>query len=158
MNLTLLTVAAVIALRLALFYFGRPPEGTDFMLVHFLAIVTLVFFTGQRMLMEDRRTPFPDMMRDGFRNAAIYALLIGAFLLVYYKLVEPLHFTERINTMVATGVAEGQPEEVIRPRIEKFFTPFNYASMTFFSLLAVGAFNAITIGLLHHKVLRRFRP
>lgn len=158
MNLTLLTVAAVIALRLALFYFGRPPEGTDFMLVHFLAIVTLVFFTGQRMLMEDRRTPFPDMMRDGFRNAAVYALLFGGFILVYYKVVEPMHFTDRINTLVASGVEEGQPEEVIRPRIEQFFTPFNYASMTFFALLAVGAFNAITIGLLHHKVLRRFRP
>jgi hypothetical protein len=59
--------------------------------------------------------------------------------------------------MVDRGVAQGQPEEVIRPRMEQFFTPFNYASMTFFALLAVGGFNALVVGLLHHKVLRRFR-
>lgn len=155
MKLTLITVGAVIALRLVLFSMGRPPEGTDFMLVHFLAIVTLVFFTGQRMLAADRDRPFPDMLRDGFRNSAVYALLFGIFIFVYYKLVEPEYFALKIDDLVNAGVAENQPEEVIRPRIEQFFTPFNYASMTFFSLLAVGAFNAITIGLLHHKVLRK---
>ncbi len=158
MKLTLITAGAVIGLRLLLFKMGRPPEGTDFMIVHFLAIVTLVFFTGQRMLSEDARRPFPDLLRDGFRNAALYALLLGAFLLLYYKVIEPHYFADKINDLVSRGVAEGQPEDVIRPRMEQFFTPFNYASMTFFSLLAVGVFNALVIGLLHHKVLRRLRP
>jgi hypothetical protein len=158
LKLTIITTGAVVALRLGLFHLGRPPEGTDFMLVHFLAIVTLVFFTGQRSLAQDVRTPFADLLRDGFRNAAVYALLFGGFLLFHYSVLEPDHFAHRIDDLVARGVAEGQPEEVIRPRIERFFTPFNYASMTFFALLAVAAFNAITIGLLHHKVLRRFRP
>lgn len=158
MNLTLITAGAVIGLRLLLFYLGRPPEGTDFMLVHFLAIITLVFFTGQRALSADARTPFPDIMRDGFRNAAVYALLFGVFIFVYYKVVEPTYFADKINVLVYTGVADGQPEDVIRPRIEKFFTPFNYASMTFFALLAFGAFNALAIGLIHHKLLRRLRP
>lgn len=157
MNLTFITAIAVIGLRLLLYYLGRPPEGTDFMLVHFLAIVTLVFFTGQRLLTEDVRTPFPSLMRDGFRNAAVYALLFGAFIYIYYKVVEPAYFADRIDTLVASGLAEGQPEDIIRPRIEKFFTPFNYASMTFFTLLVVAAFNAVVIGLLHHKVLRRVR-
>ena len=44
----------------------------------------------------------------------------------------------------------------IRPRMEKFFTPFNYASMTFFALLVVGGVQALVLGLLHHKVLRRY--
>jgi hypothetical protein len=57
MKLTLITAAAVIGLRLLLFNMGRPPEGTEFMLVHFLAIVTLVFFTGQRMLSRDSQLP-----------------------------------------------------------------------------------------------------
>jgi len=58
---------------------------------------------------------------------------------------------------VDRGIADGQPEEIIRPRLEKFFTPFNYASMTFFALLLVGGFNALAVGLLHHKVLRKYR-
>jgi len=155
LKLTLITAASIIGLRLLLFNMGRPPEGTDFMLVHFLAIVTLVFFTGQRLLSADRAAPFPNMMRDGFKNAAVYALIYTVFIFVYYKLVEPHYFVERINGLVEAGVESGNPEDVIRPRMEQFFTPFNYASMTFFTLLAVGAFNAITIGLLHHKVLRK---
>lgn len=158
MKLTLITAGAVIGLRLLLFKMGRPPEGMDFMLVHFLALVTLVFFIGQRRLAEDRSIPFPELMREGFRNAAVYALLFGVFLLIYYNVVEPHFFSHKVDDLVALGVADGQPEEVIRPRIEKFFTPFNYASMTFFALLAVGVFNAVTVGLLHHKVLRKFRP
>ncbi len=157
MRLSLIGVAAVMALRLLLFYYGRPPEGADFMLVHFLALVTIVFFTGQTLMSADARTSFPDLMREGFKGAAVYALLFSLFLLAYYRWVEPTYFTARVQAMVAQGIADGQPEDIIRPRLEKFFTPFNYASMTFFTLLIVGAFNALAVGLLHHKVLRKFR-
>lgn len=157
MKLSLFGVFAVMALRVGLFYAGRPPEGTQFMLVHFLAIVTIVFFTGQMLLHRDAVTSFPDLMREGFKSAAIYAVIYGLFLLAYYHWVEPLHFHQRVEDMVARGIADGQPEEIIRPRLEKFFTPFNYASMTFFALLLVGGFNALAVGLLHHKVLRKYR-
>ena len=157
MKLSLIGVFAVMALRVGLFYAGRPPEGTQFMLVHFLAIVTIVFFTGQMLLHRDAVTSFPDLMREGFKSAAIYAVIYGLFLLAYYHWVEPLHFHQRVEDMVDRGIADGQPEEIIRPRLEKFFTPFNYASMTFFALLLVGGFNALAVGLLHHKVLRKYR-
>ncbi|HQW04453.1 MAG: hypothetical protein IPH05_05760 [Flavobacteriales bacterium] len=158
MKLTLITAGAVIGLRLLLFKMGRPPEGTDFMIVHFLAIVTLVFFTGQRMLSGDSRCPFSDILRDGFRNAATYALLLGGFLWMFYNFVDRQEFPTKINERVAAVMAEGKTEAEARNGLEAFFNPFNYASITFFLLLAVGAFNALVIGLLHHKVLRRLRP
>jgi hypothetical protein len=157
MILAALTALAVIALRLILFYTGHPPEGTDFMLVHFLAVVTVVFFTDHRLLTTDQRTSFPDLMREGFKSAALYALIFGLFIWIYYRAIEPDHFAQRINIMVQEGLAAGQPESIIRPRLEQFFTPFNYTTITFFALLLTGAFNALAIGLLHHKVLRRLR-
>ena len=157
MKLSLIGVGAVMALRLLLFQMGRPPVGTEFMLVHFLALATIVFFVGQAMLARDARSSFPHLVREGFKSAAVYALIYGIFILVYYRVVEPEHFAARVNAMVERGIEQGQPEAVIRPRMEQFFTPFNYASMTFFALLAVSGFNALTIGLLHHKVLRRFK-
>lgn len=157
MRLALIGVGAVMALRLGLFLAGIPPAGTSFMLVHFLVIVTIVFLSGHGLMARDVRTSFPQLMREGFRCAAIYALLYGIFILAYYHSAEPHHFAQRVNEMVARGVEQGQPEKVIRPRMEQFFTPFNYASMTFFGLLAVGGFHAIAVGLLHHKVLRRLR-
>jgi hypothetical protein len=157
MLLAVLAALAVIALRLILFAMGRPPEGTDFMLVHFLAIVTIVFFTGHRALGRDVRVPFPTLVREGFKGAALYAILFGAFIWCYYRVAEPDHFAARVDAMVEHGVAEGQPEGVIRPKLTQFFTPFNYASITFFALLAVSAFNALLVGAVHHKLLRRYR-
>ncbi len=157
MTLAILTALAVIALRLILFATGRPPEGTDFMLVHFLAIVTIVFFAGHRAMGRDIRIPFPTLVREGFKAAAFYAIVFGAFIWTYYRTIEPDYFALRVDTMVQRGVAEGQPEGVIRPRLTQFFTPFNYASITFFSLLAVSVFNALLLGAVHHKVLRRYR-
>lgn len=157
MKLSVIGVVAVIGLRLGLFFAGIPPVGTQFMLVHFLCIVTIVFFVGHGMLNRDLRTSFPHLMREGFKSAAVYALFYGIFILIYYKTVEPAYFADRVDAMVARGVEQGQPESVIRPRMEQFFTPFNYASMTFFALLAVGGFNALAVGLLHHKLLRRIK-
>ena len=157
MLLAFLAALAVFILRLVLFSMDRPPEGTDLMLVHFLAIVTVVFFAGQQALGRDRNVSFPDLMRDGFKSAALYALLTGVLLLAYYSYVEPEHFHQRVEEMVQRGMAEGQPEEIIRPRLEKFFTPFNYASITFFALLAIGGMQALVIAILHHKLLRRYR-
>jgi len=152
-----LVAIAAMALRLILFYTGHPPEGTDFMLVHFLAVVTVVYFTDHRLFTQDISASFPSLMREGFKSAALYALLYGAFIWIYYAAVQDTYFADRVEMLVQSGLAEGQPEEIIRPRLTKFFTPFNYASITFFTLLLVGAFNALLIGLLHHKVLRRLR-
>lgn len=157
MVLAVLAALAVISLRLILFYTGHPPEGTDFMLVHFLAVVTVVYFTDHRLLLRDAGTPFPFLVREGFKSAALYALLYTAFIWAYYGAIEDGYFAQRVNDMVARGIAEGQPENVIRPRLRQFFTPFNYATITFFALLATGGFNALLIGILHHKVLRRLR-
>jgi hypothetical protein len=52
-------------------------------------------------------------------------------------------------------VEDGLPEEEVRPRMLRFFTPFNYASISFFALLAVGLANALVVGAIHHKLLRR---
>jgi len=157
MTLAILAALAVIALRLILHATGHAPEGTEFMLVHFLAVVTIVFFTDSRLLARERSTGFPELMREGFKGAAVYALLITAFLWYYYTSIEDTYFFDRVERMVAQGLAAGQDESIIRPRLTKFFTPFNYASITFFALLAFGGLLALLIGMLHHKVLRRLR-
>lgn len=157
MTLAFLTAFAVMAMRIVLHLMGTTPEGMDFMLIHFLAIVTVVFFTGERLMRSHHPTGFPDLMREGFRNAAIYALLLGLFTWLFYMFIETGHFRMRVEEMVMRGMDEGQPEAIIRPRLEKFFTPFNYATITFFALMVVSAILSFVIGLLHHKVLRAFR-
>lgn len=156
MALAILIALAVITLRLILHAIGAPPEGTDFMLVHFLAIVTVVFFTQTRLLRKDKRAAgFPQLVREGFKSASVYALIMLGFLWWYYSQVEGDFFERKLEQMVFKAVEDGLPEEEVRPRMLRFFTPFNYASISFFALLAVGLANALVIGAIHHKLLRR---
>jgi len=156
MLFTLFAAMAIMALRSVLFSMGRPAEGTEFMLVHFLAIVTVIYVADARMLRAEPRSGFPDLLREGLRQAALYSLLMLGFLWFYYTQIESGLFKARIAERVAMAVAEGQPEALVRERMERFFTPFNYATITFFALLAVGAAQTFVIGLLHHKVMRRY--
>lgn len=156
MALAILTALAVIALRLILHAIGSPPEGTEFMLVHFIAIVTAIFFTQTRLLRRDKQDAgFPQLVREGFKSASLYALIMLLFLWWYYHAIEPEFFERKLEEMVFKAVEDGQSEELVRPRLMAFFTPFNYASMSFFALLAVGVANALLIGAIHHKLLRR---
>lgn len=156
MKLTLLAALAVMALRLVLFHMDRTPEGADFMLVHFLAIITVIFFAGQRIMRQDASTVMPDLLREGFKQAALYAVLMMVFLWVYNSTLEAHVFTAKLEERVALGVAEGLPEAEVRERLERFFTPFNYATITFFALLITGAVQSFLIAIVHHKVLRGF--
>lgn len=155
MALAIITALTVIALRLILFGMDMPPQGTDFMLVHFLAIVTVVFFADLKLLRTSKRSGFPDLVREGFKSAAVYALLLTAFLWIYFASIETGSFERRIEELVFRAVEEGASELEARHRFMGFFTPFNYASMSFFALLAIGGVNALVIGAIHHKVLRR---
>ncbi|MDX9749756.1 MAG: DUF4199 family protein [Flavobacteriales bacterium] len=157
MILPLLAAIAVIALRLVLHTIERPVEGTGFMLVHFLALVTVVFFAGARLLRQDRHTPIAMLLRTGFRSAAVYAVAMAVFLYAYFTWYDPSYFQQRIDHLVWRGVSEGQPEAIIRPRMEQFFTPFNYATITLATLLLSGGILTVIAAVFQHKVLRRLR-
>ena len=153
-----LTAFAVIMLRLVLLTLGHPPHATGFMLVHLLAISTVIFISGYRTLQADRSASVPMLLRTNFRSAAVYALCMAIFLWCYFKWAEPHHFQQRIDALVWKGVAEGQPELVIRPRMEAFFTPFNYSTITLAGLLIAGAMLTLLAAVFQHKVLRRLKP
>ena len=156
MKPALLAAVAVILFRLVLFYTGHAPEGTDFMPVHMLMLVIIPFFTGHALLRAEPEAGFPPLLREGFKAIAMYALLYGVFIWMYYKGIHVTEFPIKINERVEQAMAQGVPEAEARTRIEGFFTPFNYASITFFALLIIGGMNSVVVALLHHKVLGRF--
>lgn len=155
MPFAILTALVVIALRLILHAIDAPPAGTDFMLVHFLAIATIVFFTDLGLLRKERAAGYPALVREGFKGAAVYALIMLVFLWLYFTRIETGTFERRIEELVFRAVEEGAQEGEARRRFSGFFTPFNYASMSFFALLAISLFNALFLGAIHHKLLRR---
>jgi hypothetical protein len=157
MILAFIAACAVAVFRIALYLSDVRPEGFDFMLVHFLALVTVTFFTGERLIRKRVPPGFPDLMRECFKSAALYALSIGLFVWLFYSRIDTDHFRLRVDEMVLRGMMEGQKEELIRPALEQFFTPFNYATITFFALMVSSAIISFIVAVVHHKVLRHFR-
>lgn len=157
LRIAFFSALAVILLRIVLYLTGNPPEGTAFMPVHLLALVLVPFFAGHVLLRKEPRVPFPAIMRVTFRSTALYAVLYGIFIWMYYKGIDATEFPMKINAMVEKAVADGGNETDVRAQLERFFTPFNYATITFFALLVIGAINSLIVSLLHHKVLRNLR-
>lgn len=150
----LLALVAMV-LRAVLLALGRAPDPPYFMPVHLLALVLIPFLAARAQLLRGPDSGVPQLFRAGFRPAALYALLSAAFLLAYYSWMDVTSFPVHINALVEQAVAAGHPEAEARARFENFFTPFNYASLSFFLMLLLGAFNTLLTTLLVHKVLRR---
>ncbi|MBL8009731.1 MAG: hypothetical protein JNJ64_03910 [Flavobacteriales bacterium] len=146
---------AAMALRVVLLGADRAPDPPYFMPVHLLALVIIPFLAAREQLHGEPRSGVPQLFRVGFRATALYTLVMAAFLLAFYTWMDVTSFPVHINALVDQAVAAGHPEAEARSRFERFFTPFNYASLSFFLLLLLGAFNALLTTLLVHKVLRR---
>lgn len=146
---------AAMVLRVVLLGAGRAPDPPFFMPVHLLALVLIPFLAARSQLHREPRSGVPQLFRVGFRASALYILLIAAFLLAFYTWMDVTSFPVHINALVDQAMAAGHEEADARARFERFFTPFNYASLSFFLLLLLGAFNTLLTTLLAHKVLRR---
>ncbi|HMQ75045.1 MAG TPA: hypothetical protein PKE21_00170 [Flavobacteriales bacterium] len=155
MRTAFLVALASMALRVVLLGVGRAPDPPFYMPVHLLALVLIPFLAARSVLHDEPRSGVPQLFRAGFRAAALYTLSIAAFLLAYYTWMDVTSFPVHINALVDQAVAAGHDEADARSRFERFFTPFNYASLSFFLLLLLGAFNTLLTTLLVHKVLRR---
>ncbi|MEO8067094.1 MAG: DUF4199 family protein [Flavobacteriales bacterium] len=155
MRYTLLIAFAAITLRWLLHADNAITDGHTFSPIHLLALLFIVFFAQHAALRKDREITFPMLVRTGFRNAAVYALLIAVFAYVLYVWIDPLYFPIHINDRVDMAIADGIPEADARQRFEAIFSPLNYATITLVAFMGAGIVYALLVGALHHKMLRK---
>jgi len=155
MRYTLLIAFAAITLRWLLHADQAIVDGHTFSPIHLLALLLVVFFAQRGAMQADRNITFPMLVRTGFRNAAVYALLIAVFAYALYVWIDPLYFPIHINERVDLAVADGIAEADARKRFETMFSPFNYATLTLVAFMGAGIVYALLVGAFHHKVLRK---
>lgn len=153
----LIIAAIVIAIRAGLHYAGIHVEALEFVPVHLLAVVLVAFLSGHFLLRKDASRGMPDLIRNGMRDTALYAVLIAAFIYIFFTYINVTEFPQRNAMMIDGLVKDGHTREEAKKRVEQFYSPGGYASITFFGLLLLGVLNALLFAALHHKVLRRFR-
>jgi len=154
MKTAFLVALASIVLRMALFNFGNAPEPPYFMPAHLLALVLIPFFVGRTVLLASPEAGVLVLFREGLRASALYVLLTGFFLYAFYTWMDVTSFPVHINALVDQAVQTGKDEEDARARFSEFFSPFNYASLSFFLMLLLAAFNTLLVTVVLHKVVR----
>ena len=157
MRTTFLFLAIAISLRIGLFYAGVALPGFTFGFVLLGFVVLLAFLSGFFELNEEPNAPMPALFRAGLRSTAVFALLYACFTYLFFHVINTQEFPTRIDAMVKEAVATGNPEALVRERLNAFFNPGKYAFMTFIGLLSMGALNALLFAIVHHKFLRRLR-
>ncbi|MFT3885960.1 MAG: hypothetical protein QM724_11180 [Flavobacteriales bacterium] len=157
MRVTLIIAGIVIALRVGLHYAGFAIGPMEFVPVHLLAVIAVAYLSGFLLLRHDPSRGMAELIRNGLRDTALYAVVIAVFIYIFYRYIDASEFPERNAQFIANFVAEGHTEAEAREKVERFYTPGGYAGVTFFGMLLLGVFNTLIFGALHHKVLRRFR-
>ena len=136
---------------------GTLTNGGDFVPFHLLFVLVAVFIAGWRLVRTDPDCNVPRLFRAGFQAGAIYTLIISFFAYALYSWIDPTFFPIRVNEMVDQAMAAGRTEAEARERIEGFFSPFKYATITLFSFVVISAVDAFVCAVLHHKLLRPVR-
>ena len=154
-RLTVPIALLAILLRWTLHSNGTITDGFGFAPFHLLLLLAAVFFAGWRAWRSEPALEVPGLFRAGFRAAAVYALISAVFSYVLYTVIDPLFFPIHINEMIDAAVAQGRSEAEAREKVEAFFSPFKYATITLAAFMVVGAVDAMVCALLHHKVLRK---
>ncbi|MBK9075074.1 MAG: hypothetical protein IPL77_08850 [Flavobacteriales bacterium] len=96
------------------------------------------------------------LFRRACAPSALYVLLTGFFLYAFYTWMDVTSFPWHVNALVDQAVLAGKDEADARARFSEFFSPFNYASLSFFLMLLLAAFNTLLVTVLLHKVVRRW--
>lgn len=148
------------ALKLAIFYGGynfQKPD--DYYLYAVFMILLLGIFLGmrKRIMETGAKISLKALIKDGCKVAAIFAVLMAGFLLVYYKFIDPGYFNTMIHDKMALLAESGASvEETMQFYLNAkylFFVPRNVATIALFGYLVLGCVYAVMSGILLRRNL-----
>ena len=99
----------------------------------------------------------PDTAED--KIASIYALVISAFTWLYYAVINPDYFANKISGAVKEAEALNMPVEdvdQVRNTVEFIFDAFTHSTITLFGYIAIGFFYTIILVMLFRSRPKAF--
>lgn len=154
---TLVLTLVVATFRAALFWAGVDVKPMSPVPVHLFAIILIAYFSGHFLLNRDPSRQFGELLRAGFQDVVVYAILIAIFTWIFYTFLDTTAFSTYNERLVEGFVAEGYDEIEAREKVGKLYNATSYAAITFFGCFLAGTASSFAFAILHHKVLRRFR-
>ena len=150
-----------IAAKLFLYLIGPGQEEMAMytMFVNLLVVLVGTFFTVRQYRIKNPQSGFNSEFKAGMRSAAIFAVLMSVFVLVYYSYIDTHYFEKMIDSRIelAKSSLPDNPDikiDEVRKTGELFFTPRVHATITLFGLTATGAIYSFLLVLLTRKIYR----
>lgn len=145
----------VIILRLVIYYTNFEADWLTAanIFLHLLIVLICVIYAiwprpGINAFLSD--------VKNGVKLAGVYAVLIAAFVFIYYSYIDSDFFpnmTEKIAQGTIAETPDKDPEE-IETGVKSFFTPFNYTTITLIGYFCAGVFYSLLFAALKRVVLR----
>ena len=155
-----MTVTAIAAkMLLYLLGLGQEEMAMYTMFVNLLVVLVGTFFTVRQHRIKSPQSNFTSEFKAGMRSAAIFALFMSLFVLVYYSYIDTHYFEQMIESRIELAKTSllDNPDikiEEVRKTGELFFTPRVHATITLFGLTATGAIYSFLLVLLTRKIYR----
>ena len=155
-----MTVVAIAAkLSLYLIGLGQEEMAMYTMFVNLLVVLVGTFFTVRQHRSISPQSSFNSEFKAGMRSAALFALFMSIFVLVYYSYIDTHYFEKMIESRIelAQNSLLENPDikiEEVRKTGELFFTPRVHATITLFGLTATGAIYSFLLVFLTRKIYK----
>lgn len=152
-----------IAFRLIIFYGNYSTERTGqyIIMLHLLFILLSVFFgimTGGAGITDEKKGIAEDI-KAGAKAGSLYAVIISAFVFVYFRFLDTTHFTTKREELIRLKILDSPDQDPlkIRETIEGTITLSNYVVTTLLGLVAVAFVYSLILTVVNRFILVRLK-
>jgi hypothetical protein len=149
--------SVAIILKLIIFLTGSNFTSFDDYYIHVVSLLMIFgIFAGMReYLKKSAQSSMKLLIKEGCKIAAVNALIMSFFLLLYYSYIDTEYFTVKIrqtlSLMAEKGIGKEQMKEYYLNAKFMFFAPDKVASFALFGYLMTGCIYAVISGFLLRK-------
>lgn len=112
----------------------------------YLLVFLLALFFGLRNWKSNNEgSSLVSDIKSGLKIASIYAIILSAFTYIYYKLINPAYFEERIAKALQLASESGEDLSKVRDTASFIFDAFFHSTITLFGLIAIGFFYTVVL-------------
>lgn len=147
----------IVSIIIKMLVFTMHWQHTNYERVYFFAnvfiLMTGVFFgIRQYKKAATDRTDFLQDIKSGMRIAALYAILMTAFVYAYYEFIDPAYFTQKLEMQLQLAAESDIDLEKAKQMGQFALSPFFQSTVTLIGFMILGSFYASMITFLLRRV------
>jgi len=149
----------VISIFLKLLVYTANWQFTDYEKVYLFGnffVMMWGIYSGIRLFKKNaaETTVYLADLKAGMRIASVYALIMSAFIYIYYSQIDTQYFEQKIQERIELTIKQGEDIEQAKKSMEMVSTPFFQSTLTLIGFLILGSFYSAMLAFLIRRISR----